>query len=337
MSEEKFSDDELRKCLNDLATHVGKFTHPSVNNKCKVVARPKGRGDGFLRSGNVKNIPDDFSGNANRSKKYAALFDMKGDYRSINLSLSVPKPTDTDEKIKQVYFPVDGGYHLLSVITPSGIVYKLKKRLTDILDKKNEIEKIYKLKKIAYGGGKEPRLTESARRLNISYLNKELGYHHLLPSLPPPIDKNKVRLPKQSFWREVVYPLLYLNDYKEIFWGFCKKHKQLKYRSNVDIKTSRDDWVRNFFDKVMVKVWEVRSAEHGWSDRRENLPEYQKKWLDNKYKKKRETGEYDSDLQEIAENMAKCFIRGYEHTVDDILGDDVLSKIQKLIDIDELR
>ena len=148
MSGEKFSDDELRKCLNDLATHVGKFSHPHAKNKVKVVARPKGHDDGFLRSGNVKNVPDDFMGNANRSKKYAALFDMKGDYSTINPSLSVPKPTDSDEKIKQVYFPVgDDNYHLLSVVTPSGIVYKLKKRLTEILDKKNESEKIYKLKK----------------------------------------------------------------------------------------------------------------------------------------------------------------------------------------------
>ena len=155
MSEEKFSDDELRKCLNDLATHVGKFTHPNVNNKCKVIARPEGRNDGFLRSGNVENISDDFSGNANRSKKYAALFEMKGDYSNIDTSIPIPKPTDTDEKIKQVYFPLDSNdYHLLSVLTPSGIIVQLQDKL------KEEGSSIRKL--IIKYGGKEPR--------NISYL-----------------------------------------------------------------------------------------------------------------------------------------------------------------------
>ena len=151
------------------------------------------------------------------------------------------------------------------------------------------------------------------------------------------MDKNKVKLPKRSFWRE----MLYLNDYKETFLGFCKKHKQLEHRSNVDIKASREGWVKDFFDKVIVKVWVVRSAEHGWSERDsyQSLPAHQKKWLDNKYREERELGNFDSDLQKVAEEMARCFIRGYERTVDDILGDDVMLEIQKIIisDIDELR
>ena len=168
---------------------------------------------------------------------------------------------------------------------------------------------------------------------------KRAGKFNLLPTLPRHIDKNKVIPPKRSFWREVIYTLLYLNDYKEIFRCFCKKHKQLEHRSNVDIKTSRDDWVRSFFDKVMVKVWEVRSTEYGWSERDtyQNLPVHQKKWLDDKYLAERENGTFDSDLQKVAEEMARCFIRGYERTVNDILGDDILLKIQKLISVDELR
>ncbi len=49
----------------------------------------------------------------------------------------------TSERIKQVYFPVTDGYHLLSVLTPSGITFKLKRL------KKFIINRLYKRNKIS--------------------------------------------------------------------------------------------------------------------------------------------------------------------------------------------
>jgi len=37
--------------------------------------------------------------------------------------------TITSGKVKQVYFPVNDSYHLLSILTPSSVMYKLKERI----------------------------------------------------------------------------------------------------------------------------------------------------------------------------------------------------------------
>ena len=55
---------------------------------------------------------------------------MRDNFRMLNI-----KPDDmnmTDERIKQVYFPVEGDYHLLSILTPSALLYELKNRINEI-------------------------------------------------------------------------------------------------------------------------------------------------------------------------------------------------------------
>jgi CRISPR-associated protein Csy1 len=63
------------------------------------------------------------------------LFDF-GDFEELReklLSLyDDDKPTYTDTKIKQVYAQIENGYHLLSVLTPSNILFKIKNRIDDI-------------------------------------------------------------------------------------------------------------------------------------------------------------------------------------------------------------
>lgn len=89
----------------------------------------------------------------------------------------------TSSKIKQVYFPVwldDEDYHLLSILTPSGLLFEMRRRIDDIrfseqtktlrdLKRKGEysevgFKEIYGLTTIGFGGTKPQ---------NISVLNNQ--------------------------------------------------------------------------------------------------------------------------------------------------------------------
>ncbi|MBW5406037.1 type I-F CRISPR-associated protein Csy1 [Morganella morganii] len=161
------SDAAKRAKQLSLTTHPLAFTHPCArkNRYGKVSTVPamagvKKKNDGFLRSGNVKVQPD-AEGNAAALEIYTFLMLKmqdgktllahlceeselakkilgKKDYRTLRTGflqvLTGTKTTVTSPKIKQVFFPVpaDGcitGYHLLSVLTPSGLLSELLHRL----------------------------------------------------------------------------------------------------------------------------------------------------------------------------------------------------------------
>jgi hypothetical protein len=104
-----------------------------------------------------------------------------------------------------IYFPVGDDYHLLSLLTPSAIVYKLKQRINEnfqpfsernkqekekveraVKDKKElkgDLNSIWNLTAIGYGGTKPQ---------NISVLNNQNGgIAYLLSSMPPILQKRK--------------------------------------------------------------------------------------------------------------------------------------------------
>jgi CRISPR-associated protein Csy1 len=106
--------------------------------------------------------------------------------------------TKSSDKLKQIYWSVGDDYHLLSLLTPSAIVYKLKQRINEnfqpfserneqekekaeqaVKDKKElkgDLNSIWNLTEIGYGG---------AKPLNISVLNNQNGgIAYLLSSMP---------------------------------------------------------------------------------------------------------------------------------------------------------
>ncbi|RLA58971.1 MAG: type I-F CRISPR-associated protein Csy1, partial [Epsilonproteobacteria bacterium] len=141
-----------------LTSHPAKFVHPNAKAS-SIISNTVRTSDGLLRSGNVE-VDLDIFGNAAALdvEKFLRLnlqdgksvfqhleddtdlikqqFDTKNTrYSSIREGFLLIKKSDveqTSEKLKQVYFPVNDDYHLLSVLIPSGLIYKLKERINDL-------------------------------------------------------------------------------------------------------------------------------------------------------------------------------------------------------------
>ena len=75
----------------------------------------------------------------------ASLFDESHiePFSEIHQGLLAMKQVDvktyiTSERVKQVYFPVADDYHLLSILTPSGLMFKLRQRIRVGLNKRHQ-------------------------------------------------------------------------------------------------------------------------------------------------------------------------------------------------------
>ena len=181
-------------------THPPKFTHPSSDTSKIICDINNYKSDGLLKCGNVKKIDIDADLSAAYLKVYdflnLILEDGKKVFehilentsfakRLLNISgysaddlrtkflkfiISNDKPNKTDYRIKQVYFPIGKHeYHLLSILTNSGIVFELKNRINILRSnakntrknrKDNEYiepsyyRKMFDLTIIGYGGTK---------------------------------------------------------------------------------------------------------------------------------------------------------------------------------------
>lgn len=160
------SDAAGREKQLSLTTHPFAFTHPCARRNrygkvSAVLAVVKKKNDGFLRSGNVV-VPPDAEGNAAALEIYTFLMLKMQDgktllthlceeseqakkilgsqyYRELRAGFLQIFPGEeipaTNSKIKQVFFPVpdkecNTDYHLLSVLTPSGLLFELYRRIS---------------------------------------------------------------------------------------------------------------------------------------------------------------------------------------------------------------
>lgn len=199
---------------------------------------------------------------------------------------------ETSQLLKQVYFPIDEDeYHLLSLVSPSILMVELKKRILERYRNYEEAKagkeaekkglhhagyvELFGLTEMAFGGTKAQ---------NIGILNLAAGGSILhLDSIPPALDKRKVRLPKYDFFSEC----LWKNKFEERFVKIAKI-ESLSI-SNMRTKQLREDLLRSIAESIIEKVWSIREAEVGWTSRDsyQHLPSYQKLWLDNAYFDKR--------------------------------------------------
>ncbi|MFC3679753.1 type I-F CRISPR-associated protein Csy1 [Bacterioplanoides pacificum] len=159
-----------------LVSHVSKMTHPDTGSSktsrskktfvTPIIFEGKCENDGLLRTGNVKGIDLDSTGNGtevNTIGEVGALLSLVlsdgrrfydhlindssylDDFLKVdNLDLQKSKESlkamfkeenqETNSRIKQVYFPLNnsGDYHQLSLLTNSGIVFECRKRLDAI-------------------------------------------------------------------------------------------------------------------------------------------------------------------------------------------------------------
>jgi len=311
-----------------LVSHPAKFSHPSAKAS-PIIAVAVKKTDGFVRSGNTTEQLDVF-GNAAAMDVYKflslALVDGQtvlshleqttpaiqqqftlpaASYTELAASLLTIKSTDTDKTVtsdivKQIYFPVsEDSYHLLSVLTPSSLMFTFKQRINVLrfsdeakaareAKKENqhydgELAEIYSLTVIGFGGTKPQ---------NISVLNSQnYGTAYLLESLPPILKKRSFNPPKNNFFSNS----LKLKDFQD---DFDQLHKQLSSdTNNIHVRNKRDWLIKNIIYQVADKLWQIRFLDADWStsDNYQNLPPQQKTWLDQAYK---DTRQQQTDWQE---------------------------------------
>lgn len=309
-----------------IAKNYQEFTHLNKSNRIGTESTPAitqkaEKIDGYLRTGNVAQGLD-VIGNAAALDVYRFLFLKLPDgqtildhleqdtaeikrlfnldsvaYQKIAKGLLTIKQAasvspKTSEKIKQVYFPVGHGqYHLLSVLTPSPLVFELKKRIyqtrfseqaREAREAKNnnhyyegELKELRHLSEIGFGGTKPQ---------NISALNGQYGgTSYLLSSVPPQLEKRQTYLPKRNFFGSYLNSSTFQNEFKRLFRALQE------YRVNHGNTLSQHKkitlMVKNIIYHVADRMWKIRHVKAGWSDDNyfEELPQEQKNWLDQKY------------------------------------------------------
>lgn len=329
-----------------LATHPCTFSHPSArknkNGDVKpVIADFEFTNDGFLKSGNVT-VETDAVGSAAALDVYKFLtLEMRdgkqllshiqqntelakslltissASYQELKdgfIAMTEAKGEDiTSSKIKQVYFPVGNDYHQLSLLTNSGLIYRLKARIDAIrfseetkdireLKRKNEFSsqgfsELYNLTTIGYGGTKPQ---------NISVLNNQNGGKtHLLQSLPPITEKRSIYFPKTNFFNESFR----YQDCRNIFYAL---HKIFKTGyNNINIREGRDYRLQELVDCIIDKMWAVRSvAKAQYYADSSQLKSHQKIWLCEEFSHERE--ESDMWLDKLSKEISSWTILTYE-------------------------
>jgi len=348
-----------------MVSHPGKFSHPSAKVSSIIATGPR-QADGFLRSGNVE-AELDVLGNAAALDVYKFLSLEMADgatvlthvekatpaskeqfadcpvaYDEIRQELLAIKQSDettisTSSKVKQVFFPVaEREYHLLSVLTPSSLMFQMKDRIralhfSETTKEAREAKKsrsfheagfseLFGLSVIGYGGTKPQ---------NISVLNNQHGgAAYLLPSCPPVLADRKIQPPRRDFFSDSLWLRFFKDD-------FQKFHDQLALdRNNIHVRNKRDWLIRAIIYQVADRLWTMRSLESGWSasENYVNLPRHHKIWLDQVYLETRE--KEPQWFEEIQKDLARWFVRYYRKVQpqsDISLGDDELPHIKKMI------
>ncbi|MBG5928353.1 MULTISPECIES: type I-F CRISPR-associated protein Csy1 [Providencia] len=361
-------------------THPSKFTHPDTgvgktNLKngtyvTPVVFKGKKNNDGFFRSGNIEITEIDSVGDASglnvdkflrvklldgrsvlehiesKTEQVELLFNGLDDIQLRKQFLSINLKLDefiTNTKIKQVYFPVwleDCEYHLLSPLTPSGLVFELRERIDAIrfseqtkalrdLKRKGEFsdigyQEIYGLTTIGYGGTKPQ---------NISVLNNQnAGKAHLLPSLPPKITQRKLRLPTHDFFSNTLNPWQ-VKDTLEAFHSLISLPKEQRGSRFIEY---RDRRIQEYLDYIMLTMWEIRREfERNGAQLPTQLAKVQQVWL---FPDQQGRNNSDEWLEGVILLIAQQFMRHYKKVLGKkaiSLGDDELAAIADVIAINK--
>ncbi|WP_423906123.1 type I-F CRISPR-associated protein Csy1 [Candidatus Spongiihabitans sp.] len=322
-----------------IISHSAKMTNPACRYP-KIFSAGKFQPDGFIRTGN-STVDFDMHINATKLKvfkflslKYQGktLLDyIKNKDNSIfqqlfNVSEERAKSwvesfsscinscdLKTNGFIRQSYFPVLDGYQLLSLLQPSGLVFALKERIDSMNDRSPE-SYIGKNKKkkgeasevefssitnltVTKHGGDHPK--------NISGLNNKYQSYYLLQSLPPGIEKRSIYFPKTNFFNESFR----YQDCRDIFYAL---HKILKTDyNNINIREGRDYRLQELVDRIIDKMWAVRSvAKAQYHADSSQLKSHQKIWLCEGFLQERE--ESDIWLDKLSKEISIWTILTYE-------------------------
>ncbi len=345
-----------------LVSHPSKFTHPSAKTS-SIVFKSEFIADGFLRSGNVDAELDVF-GNAAALDVYkflslrlmdgqTVLEHLENDTSIIRAQFSVvstpfeklrfnflaikrdkfPK-VRTSSQVKQVYFSVDDNYHLLSILTPSGLMFALKDhvqkmRFSDETKQAREAEKnnvchsegwdeIHDLVVIGFGGTKPQ---------NISVLNNKFhGESYLLTCIPPQLKTRSIVPPTTEFFKSMANASLYKEGFKAFHLSITQEG------TGFSLSGRQNNVIHCMMEAMVGRIWQLRQFEAGWSERT-HLPQYQKIWLDSLWTQERVKDE--SWLPLIIQGFVLWFVDGYKKMMGKeakVLNEAILSEIRALIE-----
>lgn len=323
-----------------LVSHPGKFSHPDARIT-PVLFAGEYAPDGYVRSGNA-HAGQDVVGNAAALDVYAFLSVVLDDGRSVlehfeansaalKALLAVGEETfaawrtaflqikavdggaKTHTNVKQVYFPVAEGYHLLSVLYPSGLMTEHRERLRQMkFSEATKAAREARRKELFHEqgfadmtglltlhfGGTKPQ--------NISKLNSNNGGEAwLMPCFPPELQQHYLHLPKADFFQWLRWDA----DWNEIITAL---HKLLQTDyNNVEIRQYRQRRIEQLFDWVMGRAVLLQQQPAGWSGTEGfRLPAAQRFWLDAAY---RESNSAPEQWQEtITRSMSEWVVTSYK-------------------------
>ena len=325
-----------------IVSHPAKMTNPECRFP-KFFVSPGRSNDGFVRSGNAPSMFDIHINavnlkvfkfvsliynrkrlleyiSENKTEVFKSIFGVteeraskwiRGFSESIN---NVDKRTNNF--VRQTFFPVSDRYHLLSLLTPSGLVFALKDKIDDMNDRSpisysgKRFKKDNKYQEYGFSsmtgltmtrhGGEHPK--------NISGLNNQYQSYYLLSSAPPILNKRDVRFPKHNFFGET----LRNNECKEIFDALHKLF--LTDYNNKNIREGRDYQLLELVDRIVDRMWAVREvAAEQYRAEQSQLKPHQKIWLCDECQ---QTREKDNDwLDKLCAEITNWIIRTYEKTL----------------------
>jgi CRISPR-associated protein Csy1 len=230
----------------------------------------------------------------------------------------------TSSKIKQVFFPVSDQsithlsdveiYHQLSILSASGIMFELKKRLDEMRfgeaiklardKKKNNLEhdgycEIYNLTTIGYGGTKPQ---------NISVLNNQNGGKvHLFLSAPPQLKTRDIYFPHNDFFAQSVNYFQCKNQFNQLHKLYSRDD------NNMHVRASRDEYYQSVVDHIIEKMWQIRSiAVEQFQPATNQLTAAQKIWLCEQEESKQKRDSSDDWLESIVKAVSDFLFHGYE-------------------------
>lgn len=324
------------KCV--LATNIGKFTQPDVK-VCAYVSPQANPVKGLIYTAAEKAVTDVYlSGGAAYMPTAKLLLleleDGQNVYQHIKLdsklirneleTLINEEPSadfnyddirelllkakigsdfkNSDQRLKQVYFPVDDDYHLLTVLPSSSLLYTLKTKINQLNDNRKQAREKYsqnyrELRNLVitkYGG----KFSQNISLKN----NHNKGNAYLLLANSPLLKRRKIRRPYASFFKE-----LSPYDFKD---NFIYLHRCYNItRNNTYIRQLVRDAECRIIDKIMAGVYALRQLEPNWSENTK-LSVAEHWWLDSYYFNLLE--DTDDYLEEIAQNFTRWFIASYK-------------------------
>ncbi len=216
------------------------------------------------------------------------------------------KELSSHKLAKQVYWPVDESYHLLSPLFASSFaqtVYDKRKAMREIqFSKEEDVQangyRVFPNLAVQTFGGTKPQ--------NISQLNSQRGgKNYLLDARPPTWE----RVEKPPLNTESIFNSIYPSKaYKRAKRLQKYLEKAFKRGRNFDMKLYREAGVDELVEILMLLAASIHSLPAGWSeDDSCNLSLEEKLWLDPKRAEFAQDFQYEMDKKQWHEQVAVRF------------------------------